>query len=33
MIREAVLITATGTMVGGSAALVLTQGVEQFLFR
>jgi hypothetical protein len=33
VIREAVLITATGTLVGVSAALVLTRGVERFLFQ
>jgi predicted permease len=32
VIREAVLITATGTAAGVSAALLLTRGVERFLF-
>jgi predicted lysophospholipase L1 biosynthesis ABC-type transport system permease subunit len=33
VIREAVLITATGTLVGVLAALLLTRGVERFLFQ
>jgi len=33
VVREAVLITATGALAGVSTALVLTRGVERFLFQ